>query len=92
MRDGDVKTKLGIEIIDAMMIMASTMWNGSEVNGVLLEVDLWSVFHSPNFQTLIMLLGALPFPKLTGPAIAAGLCITTDSVCRSCFALASSAL
>ena len=66
LRDGDVKTKLGIEIIDAM---ASTMWNGSEVNGVLLEVDLWSVFHSPNFQTLIMLPGALPFPKLTGPAL-----------------------
>ena len=45
MRDGDVKTKLGIEIIDAMMIMASTMWNGSEVNGVLLGSFTHPIFR-----------------------------------------------
>ena len=64
--DGDVKTKLGIKIIDAM---ASTKRNASEVSGVLLEVGLWSVFHSPNSLILIILPGALPFPKLTGPVL-----------------------
>ena len=64
--DGEVKTKLGIKIIDAM---ASTKRNASEVNGVLLEVGLWSVFHSPNSLILIILPGALPFPKLTGPVL-----------------------